>query len=371
MIKLNLGAGRDHRLGWINADVDSRTNPDVVVDLEHHLPFISNSISQILLQDVLEHFTKESAESLLCESHRVLKNNGTLELRVPNVWQIFHQFRRDPAVMLEFLYGTTSFNQHWGAHRYGYTPQTITKTLKRIGFDNIVVHAETTNWVVTAKKTLHQPKLKPIIIQQAPMWGGSEEWMESIATCLSTHHVKFLAITNLPKLQQAFTDSGGQVIHLPFLLDIIGNLRGLIKSTLLLPYAIFWYTPKLIMAKNQGYNLVVMSGFTEKLLVTWLCHFINLPTVWLEYGSLEPVFGHNFYLPKIIYRATKHLPQKVVTISQYTYQNLLRFARVSQSKIALIPPGVVIPNSQPKTTSLIVGHLSRLMANHSSFAPGH
>jgi len=212
-----------------------------------------------------------------------------------------------------------------------------------------------------AKKNSHRPP-KPhlLIIQQSPDWGGAEEWIASLVGEWAKKKINITAYTNLPKLQLSWQQSGARVYNIPFILDIMGNLRGLIKSILLLPYAIFWYLKVLLLAKSRGVNLIVMSGFTEKLLVSWLSKIFSLPIIWFEYGDLKTIFTRNFYLPKIAYRLTKHIPQRVITISSHTKNSLITDARVSLTKIKLIPPGVSIPKTFHSTDYPIVGHLSRL-----------
>jgi glycosyltransferase involved in cell wall biosynthesis len=359
--KLNLGAGHNHRPGWINIDIDPQTQPDVVHDLTQPLPYQNNTVSAILLQDILEHFTKQEGQKLLHECSRVLKKGGQIKLRLPNIQQIIDQFSADEEVMLEFIYGNTETSGQWGSHRYGYTAKTITLALKRAGFTNINIRQETTNFIVTAQKSTRSlPQLNLLVIQQSPDWGGAEEWMTVLLSHWSGQKISITGWTNLAKLRQAWQQAGIKVKKLPFTLDIIGNCKGLIKSVLVFPFALVWYLSQLFSAKKSRINLILMSGFSEKLLVTWLAQLFSLPVVWFEYGPLAPVFSKNFYLPKISYRLTKHLPKRVITISQHSKLSLITDARVSLSRLRVIYPGVILPSRPATLSQLIVGSLSRL-----------
>lgn len=203
-------------------------------------------------------------------------------------------------------------------------------------------------------------KLNLLIIQQSPDWGGAEEWMANLISLWSKQGVSITAYTNLTKLQSVWKKSGATTGNIPFTLDIIGNYRGLIKSLLLLPLATLWYYKVLSKAKRQGINLILMSGFSEKLLVSWIAKFMRLKVVWFEYGPLAEVFKKFFYIPKFIYRLTKHIPQVVFTISQHTKASLITDANISLSKIKVIYPGVSIPAKSSRITKPIIGHLSRL-----------
>ena len=76
LIKLNLGCGSDHKKGFINIDIDKRLKPDLVHDVRKKLPYKANSVDHILLQDLLEHVTKEDGEKLLADCSRVLRAGG-------------------------------------------------------------------------------------------------------------------------------------------------------------------------------------------------------------------------------------------------------------------------------------------------------
>lgn len=81
-VKLNLGANGFHLKGFINIDIDPKTNPDQVADALH-LPYEDNSVDEIYAGHLLEHFTEN--EDVLKEWHRVLKPQGRITITVPDV----------------------------------------------------------------------------------------------------------------------------------------------------------------------------------------------------------------------------------------------------------------------------------------------
>jgi len=201
---------------------------------------------------------------------------------------------------------------------------------------------------------------KILIIQQAPDWGGAEEWMNNLVNIFIQKNISIIGYTNLEKLRKLWEKSGAETYNIPYILDIIGNIKGFIKSIFYSPFAICFYLQILSKAKNDKVDLILMSGFSEKLLVTWLAKFFNLSVVWFEYGPLQYVFKKNFYIPKFLYNLTCHLPIKIFTISQHTKKNLLQHSKISSKKIKLIYPGVYIPIKTSFINKPIVGCLSRL-----------
>lgn len=82
MKKLNLGCGTDIREGFVNLDSKALPGVDVVHDIERFpFPFAEEEFEYILCQDVLEHV---EYIGVLKELHRILKKNGTVEIRVPH-----------------------------------------------------------------------------------------------------------------------------------------------------------------------------------------------------------------------------------------------------------------------------------------------
>ncbi len=79
-MKLNLGCGYDIRKGYDNID---KHNPQAIKhDLNKLLPYKDNSVSEILLYDILEHIDKPI--KLLKECHRMITAKGIIKIRLPH-----------------------------------------------------------------------------------------------------------------------------------------------------------------------------------------------------------------------------------------------------------------------------------------------
>jgi len=91
-MKLNVGAGKDIREGWINLDMHKTFNADVIFNLQDifkgvKLPFEDNSIDYVYCSHVLEDFI--NPKPIIDEFVRICKIGGKIELRTPsetNIW---------------------------------------------------------------------------------------------------------------------------------------------------------------------------------------------------------------------------------------------------------------------------------------------
>lgn len=82
-MKLNLGSGNDYRQGYVNIDIRTNIKADKHWNIKD-LQYEDNTVDEIVIQDVLEHF--KNPVKILKECHRVLNLGGVLIIRVPD-WE--------------------------------------------------------------------------------------------------------------------------------------------------------------------------------------------------------------------------------------------------------------------------------------------
>lgn len=86
-LSLHLGSGRKIIKGFLNIDA----NPLLIFrgtlfyDILNKLPFKNNSVKEIYLSNVLEHFYFDEALKILKEIYRVLKKEGVVRIVVPDL----------------------------------------------------------------------------------------------------------------------------------------------------------------------------------------------------------------------------------------------------------------------------------------------
>lgn len=205
------------------------------------------------------------------------------------------------------------------------------------------------------------------VIQQSPDIGGAETFMCSlVAEFLKQGHSVYLT-TDSEKYAELYKNLKVTINKIPFILDISGNWKGLVKSLLRLPTAIVYYTLLLRFYKNNNVDLILMSGFSEKLLVSFLTLFIKIPVVWIEYGPLATVIHRNFSLPFFLYILISKIPKKIIVPTENTKKSLLNDVHIALSKIIVIPCGINLhkkKQTQKKPmylkNKIVIGNVSRL-----------
>lgn len=82
-MKLNLGCGKDQRVGYVNVDFVQPC--DQLVDLSSvPWPWADGATEEILMLDFLEHFPYRATEKILQECWRILQPGGKLVVQVPD-----------------------------------------------------------------------------------------------------------------------------------------------------------------------------------------------------------------------------------------------------------------------------------------------
>lgn len=93
-MKLNLGCGNKKIDGYVNIDLTEYCKPDLLLNLENTpYPFSSNSIEEIRMKSVIEHFPINPNDffRIMKEIYRVCKDKATIYIECPHPshrWQI-------------------------------------------------------------------------------------------------------------------------------------------------------------------------------------------------------------------------------------------------------------------------------------------
>ena len=153
-MKLHLGCGRYYLEGYINVDypptehtVQSDIKPDIYCDITK-LSYRPESIEEIRLHHVFEHFSRPVALALLCRWRDWLKVGGILRIETPDLSASllllispFSSYKKKQQV-IRHLFG--SHESHWAVHWDGWYADRFRRTLLMLGFEGPIF--EFTRW---------------------------------------------------------------------------------------------------------------------------------------------------------------------------------------------------------------------------------
>jgi len=135
-MRLNLGCGNDKRKGYINIDIRSVVNPDVVMDI-WDVDECYSDVDEILMIDVLEHFSIVESKEILKKMFGILKSGGRIKIQCPDLQVIGKKIIYNPTDtnLIKMLYGGQDYVENF--HRSGFTIPLLRNVLEQIGFEII------------------------------------------------------------------------------------------------------------------------------------------------------------------------------------------------------------------------------------------
>ena len=140
-MKLNLGCGSHVLDGYINIDLEDRLGVFVsdIMNLSNNFP--KESVDEIMMIHVLEHFYYWEAKDLLTQCLAVLKPERDLIIECPDLQQAALHIINQPikntrpkSRAMFMLYGDPKHKNAGMCHKWGYTPQSLTDLLFEVGF---------------------------------------------------------------------------------------------------------------------------------------------------------------------------------------------------------------------------------------------
>lgn len=136
--KLHIGCGPINLPGWINIDARSFEHVHIVTDKIDLHQFADNSIGEIYLCHVLEHFSFVDVDNLLKLFSAKLCSGGLLRLSVPDFRLIVEGYHKSSSNLLIFRQALMGGQDYpFNFHKSVYDVSLITDLLYKFGFTNI------------------------------------------------------------------------------------------------------------------------------------------------------------------------------------------------------------------------------------------
>lgn len=171
-LKLHLGCGENYLDGYINIDFPPSEHAvlipiaDAHADIIKDLDFPSDTVDEIRLHHVFEHFDRVIALVLLVRWHNWLKVDGILKIETPDAIESAKQLSSDidykqKMAVIRHLEGDQSAN--WGVHIGQWWDERFENTLSKLGFHILTMeHAQWDRWPYLRSVTVTATKLGDI-----------------------------------------------------------------------------------------------------------------------------------------------------------------------------------------------------------------
>lgn len=171
--------------------------------------------------------------------------------------------------------------------------------------------------------------------------GGAENFLVNLAKSFPNKKVKvlFLTVKNSP-FEKLINNNKFTYISFQYRNDISGNWKGLLKFFIFLPRTVILTVNLFKKLKKQNYDILLISGFSDKIILTPIAKLFKIKVIWIEFASLESVFKKFFYLPKILYSLVKNLPDYVIVPTRHTKNKIIHQTHILSAKIKIIPCGI-------------------------------
>jgi len=150
MIKLNLGCGKEQKEGYVNVDSNTHVKPDVIDNAAELSKFDEDSVDVIESYHLLEHLTLRDAKKALRVWFKKLKSGGKLIMELPNLRRCCELLLNKTDEELDDglgynlavigIYGwppDIKKNPKGQQHKWGWTPESLSKELVKVGFVKI------------------------------------------------------------------------------------------------------------------------------------------------------------------------------------------------------------------------------------------
>ncbi|PIR59894.1 MAG: hypothetical protein COU67_04520 [Candidatus Pacebacteria bacterium CG10_big_fil_rev_8_21_14_0_10_44_54] len=179
-------------------------------------------------------------------------------------------------------------------------------------------------------------QLRITYISQTLGMGGAEIFISELLAELQKRH-QITAYTNYRQFQNQLRSHAIVAGDIPVVIDIIGNWKGLFKAAVLLPYA--WLVYGAIVFRVRDAGVILISGFAEKLFVSFWAWLFRVPVVWIEFSPLTTLFEKFFGFPRVWYWLAACFPAKVITTSRHSQFGLLKEGILTKQQLVRIPCG--------------------------------
>ena len=137
-MRLHLGCGHNYMNGWINVETRTDVKADIYSRIED-LEYPDNSIDEILMVAVFEHFPRNVAIMQLRKMYKWLINKGVLKIIVPDFWGTIDKLKESKTLQEQQFWYRHIFGSQdavpYGIHCDGFNVEKLHWMFSIVGFD--------------------------------------------------------------------------------------------------------------------------------------------------------------------------------------------------------------------------------------------
>ena len=176
--------------------------------------------------------------------------------------------------------------------------------------------------------------------------GGAEFFPLQLAKSLESKNYKTLFIKyKNSKISKIFKDNKIETYTAPFRMDIVGHWKGIVKFFVFLIPSLFIYFKILRDFKIHSGKVIIVSGFSDKILLTPIAKYLGIKTIWIEYADPEIILNRNFGIPKFLYQKALKFSDEFIVPTKYLKNELSSKNIFKDRDIKIIPCGIEILTS--------------------------
>ncbi len=140
-LRINMGCGHVPLDGYMNIDRRGLPGVDVVAELDN-MPFKQGEVDEIFSAHVIEHFPQEQLmRQLFPYWLGLLKPGGKFAAVVPDAQGMIEAYGKGEFSFEQFRHVTFGAQDYDGDFHFAmFTPESLTKLLLEVGFEDVVVH---------------------------------------------------------------------------------------------------------------------------------------------------------------------------------------------------------------------------------------
>lgn len=141
-MRLNVGCGGKRMPGYTGVDAVARPAADIVAPA-WSIPLADQSVDEIIAVHLWEHFYRWQCDEVINEWRRLLIPGGRLILELPDLWKACRNVveavggKHPDQLSMWGLYGDPRGKDEFMAHRWGWTPASLSEFLTAAGFKDI------------------------------------------------------------------------------------------------------------------------------------------------------------------------------------------------------------------------------------------